>query len=371
MIGVSATHTLPGETVHVSVKVPVGGCHLLRDQTSTATIIYTNQVKVSIAPPICLLICGNSAPPMPVLLFHVVLLLTAVSLAACRGELGHRRSHAHTHQNDPSMCHKSLPCGGHIDVRYPFFLANGTLAAVDGGDEHPARSYCGYPGMAVTCDGSCAILRLNGHDYTILDISYENHAVMLVDRDLLNSGECPRVTHNVTVPAPSSLSATANNEDLSFFYDCVFTADTVPAPPDIPPINCSSFPGGRGASFVARRSDMERPQQDAEWPRACRMAVVVPVLKDWLPSAEYHPQLNSDGYGQILKRGFQLSWEPSAGPCYVCEQTKGKCSYNHRGEFVGCLCSDGSVRTSDCGKPGLWNMLIFLRVLGQVLNLAH
>ena len=184
---------------------------------------------------------------MPLLLFHVVL-LAAVSLAACSGELGHRRPHAHTHQNDPSLCHKSLPCGGHVDVHYPFFLANAALAVVD--DGHPARSYCGYPGMAVTCDGGCAILRLGGHNYTILDISYENHTVVLVDRDLLiNSGECPRLTHNVTVPAPpSSLSATANNEDLSFFYDCVFTADTAaPAPlPDIPPINCSSFPAGAG-----------------------------------------------------------------------------------------------------------------------------
>ena len=168
---------------------------------------------------------------MPLLL---LVLLAAVSLAACSGELGHRRPHAHTHQNDPSMCHKSLPCGGHIDVHYPFFLANAALAG-GGDDGHPAaaRSYCGYPGMAVTCDGGCAILRLGGHNYTILDISYENHTVVLVDRDLLiNSGECPRLTHNVTVPAPpSSLSATANNEDLSFFYDCVFTADTAaPAP---------------------------------------------------------------------------------------------------------------------------------------------
>ena len=99
---------------------------------------------------------------------------------------------------------------------------------------------------------------------------------------------------------------------------------------------------------------MERQEQDAEWPRACRTVVVVPVLKDSLRSAEHHPQLNGDWYGQVLKRGFQLSWEPSAGPCYVCEQTKGKCSYNHSGVFVGCLRSDGSVRNSDCGKHGLY-----------------
>ena len=34
MIWISTTHTLPGETVDISVKITVDGCHLLRDQTS-------------------------------------------------------------------------------------------------------------------------------------------------------------------------------------------------------------------------------------------------------------------------------------------------------------------------------------------------
>ncbi|CAN6336900.1 unnamed protein product [Urochloa humidicola] len=284
---------------------------------------------------------------MPLLLFHV--LLAAVSLAAAYG--GGEGTIGQTYHDDkhPSMCHKSLPCGGHVDIHYPFFLAANATPPID--DDY---SYCGYPGMGVTCDGASAILQLGGHDYTILEISYENRAVMLVDRDdVLNGGDCPRVTHNVTVPPGSRLSrlpATANDDgELFFFYDCVFT-DT--APPGIPPINCSGFfPGGsgRGVSFVALQSDVR--QHQGEWPRACEMAVVVPVLSDWLPGPEYHPPpLNGEGYGQILKRGFQLSWEPSTRVCYVCEQTKGKCSYDHSGEFVGCMCSDGSLRSSDCGK---------------------
>jgi hypothetical protein len=89
-------------------------------------------------------------------------------------------------------------------------------------------------------------------------------------------------------------------------------------------------------------------------PWACGMAVVVPVLKDWLTSPEnHHLRLNGDRYWKILNRGFQLSWEPSTGPCYACEQTKGECSYNQSGGFVGWVCSEGSVRDSDCGKPRL------------------
>ncbi|CAN6341189.1 unnamed protein product [Urochloa humidicola] len=278
---------------------------------------------------------------MPLLVFHV--LLVAVSLAAAYAGGSKVTAGQAYHHHDPSVCHKSLPCGGHIDVHYPFFLAaNATLPIDD-------DSYCGYPGMGVTCDGACAILRLGGHDYTILDISYENRAVMLVDRaDVLNGGDCPRVTHNVTVPPGTPLNTTANDGGLLFFYDCVFTTARRPG---ILPINCSSFPGGRGASYVALESEVRR--QEDEWARACETAVVVPVLKDWLrPESTAAHQLNGEGYGQILRQGFQMSWEPSRGPCYVCEQTKGKCSYDHSGEFVGCMCSDGSVRiSSDCGKP--------------------
>ncbi|KAF8716291.1 hypothetical protein HU200_026578 [Digitaria exilis] len=249
------------------------------------------------------------------------------------------------------MCQKPLPCGGHVDVHYPFFLVY--------------RPYCGYPGMAVVCDGACAIMKLSGHNYTILDISYDDHTVTLADREVLNGGECPRVTHNVTVSPSSSLSFTANNDNISFFFDCVFTAGTTPArPTSISPINCSSSflqaeRDSSRVSYVAAQADVASQE---EWPRACRTAVVVPVLKDWVQNPEYQQNLNSDGYGEVLKRGFELSWETSEGPCNVCEQTKGKCSHNHSGEFVGCLCPDGRVRTADCGKPGLWYTHLFFLI---------
>ena len=78
------------------------------------------------------------------------------------------------------------------------------------------------------------------------------------------------------------------------------------------------------------------------------VVVTVPVLKYCLE--EYSPRLSDDGYGEVLKQGFQLTWDPSAGPCYECEDSRGQCSYSQVGEFLGCLCSDGRVRNQRCGK---------------------
>lgn len=82
-------------------------------------------------------------------------------------------------------------CGNKVDVRCPFFLTNGS-AAIDG---NASSSICGdrYPGMGIACEGGRATLRLNGDNYTVLDINYDNHTVTVADADVLASGgDCPR-----------------------------------------------------------------------------------------------------------------------------------------------------------------------------------
>ncbi|CAN6336898.1 unnamed protein product [Urochloa humidicola] len=278
------------------------------------------------------------------LLFRLIV-AAAVSFAAS-GE---------TLYNAAGACRpSSVPCGDSVDVHYPFFLAN----ASDTIDGYTALSYCGYPGMAIACDGGRATLKLKDNNYTVLAIDYDKHTVTVADADVLHGGaagggDCPRVTHNVSVPAETSLNlSTAANDKLFFFFGCVFTAGGVAPPPPviIARINCSSFPEWDGVSYVAAENDV--PPQD-EWPRACEEAVVVPVLKDLLlmgSHGEYLPRLNSGGYGKLLKKGFQLTWDPSRGPCSLCEQSKGQCSYDQSSGFSGCLCSDGRVRNPACGE---------------------
>ncbi|CAN6350285.1 unnamed protein product [Urochloa humidicola] len=247
---------------------------------------------------------------------------------------------------NPGACPKSFRCGGGggdggVDVHYPFFPANASYAIDDG---HTSYSYCGYPGMAIACDGGRATLKLKDSNYTVLAVDYDKNTVTVADADVLDGGgDCPRVTHNVSVPAKTWLNlSTTANDNLAFFYDCSFTAAIPPPPAYIREINCSSLRkgDGNGRSFLAVQSDMS-PRE--EWLRACKEVVVVPVLKDdvFLGS--------SREYGELLKKGFQLTWDPSRGPCFLCEQSQGQCSYNQSGEFIGCLCSDGRVRNPDCG----------------------
>ncbi|CAN6359265.1 unnamed protein product [Urochloa humidicola] len=299
------------------------------------------------------------------LLFHLVI-VAAVSLGAYGAEPA-----AEVTYYNPGACPKSFSCGGAdgVDVRYPFFPANASYV-IDG--YTTADSYCGYPGMEIACDGGRATLRLKDNNYTVLAIDYDNYAVTVADKDVLAAGDCPRVTHNVTVPTETwlNLLTTANN-NLAFFYDCVFTAGGVAPPMGIPQINCSGLPGQDGAvSYVALVAQNEVPPQEP-WPRACKPVVIAPVLKElFLNSDEYFSRLNSDGYGKALKQGFQLTWDPSRGPCYVCEQSMGQCSYNQSGGFIGCLCSDGGVRGQVCGSPKSRNKMtayIVSAVAGAVL----
>lgn len=273
---------------------------------------------------------------MPVLFF---LLVVAAGLAVARGytpEGGGGDAGAY----NSSMCQRSFACGGH-DIHYPFYLSSESKV-VDG----VAYSYCGYPGMAVRCDdGATATLQLaGGTNYTVLGIDYGNHTITLADADVMKGG-CPRPRHNVTIPREAWLGFTpTGNATISFFLHC--NNLTAPLPPYLIPINCTGLePRGRGPSFLAPQ--LQGAPDDGGWARACEEVYVAPVLAGELLAS---PRLGSGGYGEVLRRGFRLSWDPSAGPCFKCELSKGRCSYDQLGAFLGCLCSDGRVRNPTCGK---------------------
>jgi hypothetical protein len=249
-----------------------------------------------------------------------------------------------------TMCHRTFTCGGH-DIHYPFYLSNESREVIDG----VAYSYCGYPGMAIHCDAArtAATLRLaGGTNYTVLAIDYANHTITLADADALAaSTACPRPRRNVTIPREAWLSFTpTGNATISFFLDCdrnLTAGAPQPTDPGIVPINCTGFPE-RSPSFLAPRLGFT---EGPDWLlRACAEVYVAPVLAEWLVSPEYRARLGSGGYGEVLRRGFRLSWDPSAGPCYECELSKGQCGYDQLGGFLGCLCPDGRVRGPDCGK---------------------
>jgi len=109
--------------------------------------------------------------------------------------------------------------------------------------------------MAIACEGGRAMLKLKGDNYTVLDIDYSNHTITVADV-LASGSDCPRVTHNVTLPPETWLNlSTTANVNLVFFFDCVFTTAT-PPPSALVPINCSSFPQRDRMSYVAAEPNL-------------------------------------------------------------------------------------------------------------------
>ncbi|CAD6332949.1 unnamed protein product [Miscanthus lutarioriparius] len=95
---------------------------------------------------------------MPVL--YLVVVVAAVSLSLVVPAVADEAYYNYI----PSACQKSsFHCGDSVDVRYLFFLANAT--SVIKGDTAYAESYCGYPGMAIACEGGRATLKLKGDSY--------------------------------------------------------------------------------------------------------------------------------------------------------------------------------------------------------------
>ncbi|KAG0538995.1 hypothetical protein BDA96_03G284500 [Sorghum bicolor] len=270
------------------------------------------------------------------LLFLFLVLVLAAAVASSRGD---------DDTYAVSAC-RSRPylCGG-VNISYPFYLAS------DDGE-----SYCGYPGLAVTCDNNNnnnnrrPVLKLGGDSYTISGIDYANLTVSLADADAAGSSGCPVVDHNVTIPPAIRLSLILHSVDYLFFFaGCTFGPDAEPdpkppKPPTIKPITCGDMdkPPADSMAFVLPRGEVP----PGDWSTACRQVFEVPVLKSSVPSKDVaeDPVWRNDGYGEALRAGFLLGWDRSSGGrCGQCEQSSGKCGYSRAGEFAGCLCADGRV----------------------------
>ncbi|EEE64604.1 hypothetical protein OsJ_19456 [Oryza sativa Japonica Group] len=234
---------------------------------------------------------------------------------------------------DDAICARPIFCGEQVEIKYPFYLSNTTdqVVVVDGNTR-----YCGYPWLGIICDHDRAILRLGNYNYTVLEINHGNHTVTVADSDALDGGDCPRVKHNVTLPEVLTFPS-PGNDSITFFFDCNSTANVVLRPPPyIRPINCSTFdfPGRRDTapSFVATQPDVAG---ETDCLGLCKEVVMVPVLKDWLMNEKYYGKLGDDGYGAVLKRGFQLSWDPTAGMCHECEVSRGTLQLRHEERVPG------------------------------------
>jgi hypothetical protein len=264
-------------------------------------------------------------------------LFLAAAIAFSRGD--------NTYTAVPACRRQPYVCGT-VHIAYPFYLSNETEAP-----------HCGYPGLAVRCDGgTTAILQLGADNYTVSRIDYDNLTVSLADAAAA-TGSCVTVDHNVTFPPGTQLFLSPAAVDyLLFFLDCAFgpklpAAADGPKPPSIKPITCGGGSDkGPGPGAVASFLLPVGAVPPGDWPRACRAVFQAPVLKNVIPRDAQDSAWRGGGYGAALRAGFQVGWERSSGECGRCEQGNGKCEYGSSGGFLGCVCADGRVSGAGCSK---------------------
>jgi hypothetical protein len=247
---------------------------------------------------------------------------------------------------DDSMCSESFRCGS-VDIAYPFYLSNATQATPD----YTSNYSCGYTDLKIVCLGEgkamAPILELDGESYTILHIFYHNSTIILADTEVLGGNACPRVSHNVSF-GHDWLDYTDSLDSLAFFFDCYPASEGHQPPTDLKnyQIKCPPSGSGDGVSYVFASEDVE-VSQEYQMSDHCNKSFVVPVHEDALKRS--NPLALPSQYGAVLKRGFELEWNNStAQPCHQCEQSRGRCTYSEKKEFLGCLCSGEKVEAQDC-----------------------
>jgi hypothetical protein len=261
----------------------------------------------------------------------MLLLLLLLVVAASHGD-----SSGATY--DSSIClSEPYTCGG-VSFSYPFYLSS-ERQELNGYQ----NSSCGYPGMGIVCEDDKPILQLDGaENYRVK--SNDGVTATLADPEVLDN-PCPRVDHNVTFAEGLWLNYPASTVDYVFFFlGCYFEPGVVR--PAIGPITCQGFANDPGRlSFVI--PDESVP--GGNWSQLeCNQIIKVPVLK-YGPVNPNDTAWRTIGYGDVLRQGFQVSWEdnkPSA--CAQCEQSNGQCTYRSTGEFLGCFCTDGQINDQNC-----------------------
>ncbi|XP_073004252.1 cysteine-rich receptor-like protein kinase 19 isoform X2 [Typha latifolia] len=223
---------------------------------------------------------------------------------------------------------------GNVSISYPFYLSEAPTIP---------PQYCGFPGMGVFCDnGRTPILLTQSGNYTITNIDYGNRTVFLADTDVYNArnSSCLRVQHNLTFFSNSWLEYTPSDAYLAFFFNCS------PTILNAEPIGCLSGNQYKAFVFPTNASELE---YGPDWAHTCLEIVVAPVLdKDPITVSNL-----MNGYGELLKSGFQLTWpEQGSDDCKSCEQSGGRCGFNQTSTTYwvpSCYCSDG-LHPHVCGK---------------------
>ncbi|KAK4359410.1 hypothetical protein RND71_021639 [Anisodus tanguticus] len=247
---------------------------------------------------------------------------THVSLCFCKdGTVEFDNYNKADNNTSYANCPSSI-CNDRVNISYPFWRL----------DSHNPTSpqYCGYPGFGINCSQNDAILYISNDSFLVREINYSTHSLSLVDIDVLDSKECPRAYHNLTLDDDSPLKYSELDMNINFYYNC--TGSLLDS---APPLDCLTS-GGKRSYFYAEDYELE---DLINWYGICEKKVVVPVTK-----SVWNGRLSA-----AMVEGFVLNWENTTD-CGKCEASDGCCGYNNSTHESLCFCKDGTVKFDDCNK---------------------
>jgi hypothetical protein len=211
-------------------------------------------------------------------------------------------------------------CGG-VNISYPFYLSDAAREITDYGYNYS----CGYTDLKIYCQREgptqTPVINLGGENYAVQDVFYDIYTIILADSDVFVGGSCPAVSHNVSFDEVWLYNSSTHN--LTFFFGC----DTVPFGFEEYKIKCPGFKSppdaSKGDSLVLITDGRDR-NLEQELARNCNMIVTVPARGDVLIAASNPKNFTSGGYGDVLKRGFELGWSRiTEDGCHLCEESYG------------------------------------------------
>ncbi|XP_042497446.1 LEAF RUST 10 DISEASE-RESISTANCE LOCUS RECEPTOR-LIKE PROTEIN KINASE-like 2.1 isoform X2 [Macadamia integrifolia] len=211
-------------------------------------------------------------------------------------------------------CGKKVQCGEGPNISYPFWISG------------QQESHCGFPGFQVTCKNQQPTLNLSTVNYVILDISYQNQTLRLIDAKVRTEGGCSSQVQNFTLDRTPFLYG-PNHEDLFLFLNCNYSL--FPSGFSDHEINCSSV-----HSMALLKDDLLLNQVKTSG--YCDPPVITPVDGDSTGIAAVHGK--SSYYTNLLKEGFDLKW--NASHCTKCQSSGGRCGFNWTTYYSVCLCPD-------------------------------
>ncbi|XP_015882799.3 LEAF RUST 10 DISEASE-RESISTANCE LOCUS RECEPTOR-LIKE PROTEIN KINASE-like 1.2 isoform X1 [Ziziphus jujuba] len=247
-------------------------------------------------------------------------------------------------------CGRTYECGDLKNISYPLW----------GADVRP-RS-CGREGFEVECrNNKQPLIRINGQEFRILNISKTGNGVKIARNDLLESdGLCNENAVAITLNY-SLFDYASTVRNLTLIYSCQQGSTLVGS---LKNFTCDA--NGQTVYYTTEERYLSKPEAPIIQ-RNCNL-VQVPVLR---ASIDENPDpIGREEVEQVVRQGFEVDYSQELTfKCNQCERSHGRCGSNATDGFL-CYCRNNKPHDIACHpKEGInWQVKIIIGVVAGLIG---